>query len=365
MAQQLRRTQELQGILRRFQFNDSTGFGLDMFDSAERLTNDATSLSWIYTLRPLQLFVFWTAVYCVTIVACTIPVTAEGESEFDPQWIFIIVIALIFGLCLVPFAIHHALLIKSNKTTIESFEKHKYRMGNSGEVMQSRVLNVFDLGQKQNIAQVMGPVWYLWLIPVRNSVGDGWTFPANDYGKSMLYTDDDANSIHSHYTSQYHQRTPSSTSSPRPRGRGDRNHHRRRPSSSSALLLTHTQYRQQQQQQQQQQLQHNQQTLQQVQEHSSFDLSGSENEAWNVSGNDHWDGNGNDTDLEHDHYRRDSDESDGDHHRDDHDGHHRRGGRFRRFGTLPAIRNNSDEEAEEYLYDSDEPVTIRFTDHGR
>jgi len=59
-----------------------------------------------------------------------------------------IFVGVIFGLCLVPFAIHHTLLIKSNKTTIESFEKHKYRMGSSGEVMQSRVLNVFDLGKK-------------------------------------------------------------------------------------------------------------------------------------------------------------------------------------------------------------------------
>ena len=59
-----------------------------------------------------------------------------------------IFVGAIFGLCLVPFAIHHTLLIKSNKTTIESFEKHKYRVGSSGEVMQSRVLNVFDLGKK-------------------------------------------------------------------------------------------------------------------------------------------------------------------------------------------------------------------------
>jgi hypothetical protein len=58
-----------------------------------------------------------------------------------------ILIGIIFGLCLVPFAIHHTLLIKTNKTTIESFEKHKYRMGR-GEVMQSRLLNVFDLGTK-------------------------------------------------------------------------------------------------------------------------------------------------------------------------------------------------------------------------
>ncbi|KAF9922304.1 hypothetical protein BGZ65_009704, partial [Modicella reniformis] len=104
----------------------------------------------------------------------------------------------------------------------------------------------------------------------------------------------------------------------------------------------------------------------------SFDLSGSENEHWDGYGN--VNENENDTDdLDENHYRRDSDESHDD--GDDNDAGHGRGGRryhlpaprrFRRFGTLPPIQNDSDdEEAEEYLYDSDEPVTIRFTDHGR
>lgn len=47
--------------------------------------------------------------------------------------------------------------------------------------------NIYDF--RKNFIQVLGPVWYLWLIPVRNSVGNGWSFPANDYGKSMLSTD--------------------------------------------------------------------------------------------------------------------------------------------------------------------------------
>ncbi|KAG0336275.1 palmitoyltransferase for Vac8p [Podila horticola] len=98
-------------------------------------------------------------------------------------------LSVIFGLCLVPFAIQHILLMKDNRTTIESFEKHKYRTGTQGQVMQSRLLNVFDLGKKQNFIQVLGPVWYLWLIPVRNSIGNGWSFPASEFGKQMLERD--------------------------------------------------------------------------------------------------------------------------------------------------------------------------------
>ncbi|KAG0015921.1 hypothetical protein BGZ82_001249 [Podila clonocystis] len=102
--------------------------------------------------------------------------------------------------------------MKNNRTTIESFEKHKYRTGTQGQVMQSRVLNVFDLGKKQNFIQVLGPVWYLWLIPVRNSIGNGWSFPASEFGKQMLERDilesvtvhSGNNHEHTHHDGHYH-----------------------------------------------------------------------------------------------------------------------------------------------------------------
>ncbi|KAF9430580.1 palmitoyltransferase for Vac8p [Podila epigama] len=142
--------------------------------------------------KAFYLFVVWTALYCIMIAACTIPVAAiainlpYNENVFDPQWIFLIMLAIIFGLCLVPFAIQHTLLIKSNRTTIESFARHKYRVGSDGAVIERRMLNIFDLGKKKNFIQVLGPVWYLWLVPVRNSIGNGWTFPASEFGKQML-----------------------------------------------------------------------------------------------------------------------------------------------------------------------------------
>ncbi|KAF8975976.1 palmitoyltransferase for Vac8p [Entomortierella lignicola] len=247
------------------------------------------------------LFVFWTAVYCVTIVGCTIPVAAVAvrppyeEDAFDPQWIFMILIGMIFGLCLVPFAIHHLLLIKSNKTTIESFEKHKYRVG---------------------------PVWYLWLVPVRNSIGDGWSFPASDYVKSMLSLDTDslASSNHSHWT---------------PR------------TSTSQLTLHRTQYQD-----------HN---------NNNHRESGDSNTGGESSGHEAFDVNDNNNNSDLDNYRRDSDES----YSDDENPQRRRfqptPRRFRNQQrpafSLPV--DSDDEEAEEYIYDSDEPITIRFTDKGR
>ncbi|KAG0377135.1 hypothetical protein BGX24_006669 [Mortierella sp. AD032] len=258
------------------------------------------------------------------------------EDLFDPQWVFMILIGIIFGLCLVPFAIHHTLLIKANKTTIESFEKHKYRVGR-GEVMQSRLLNVFDLGRKQNFIQVLGPVWYLWLVPVQNSIGNGWSFPASDYGKSMLQMDDDLEPSQS----SFEDRNNSNSRNFSP-------HHEIPRHSISPLPYDH--------------LYPQNQSSQGYSTYNAYDM---EDSSYN--------NNNSNTDAfeQEDHYRRDSDESD-----DDVPGHGGRGGngggrryhqptprRFRQQGFLPTQQMSSDgEEPEEYLYDSDEPATIHFTD---
>jgi hypothetical protein len=77
MAQQLRWAQELQGVLCKF------GSLLDrpIYPSnRQSLTSLLPILLSPSTLFFLQLFVFWTAVYCVTLVACTIPVSAEAMN---------------------------------------------------------------------------------------------------------------------------------------------------------------------------------------------------------------------------------------------------------------------------------------------
>ncbi|KAF9188395.1 palmitoyltransferase for Vac8p [Haplosporangium sp. Z 767] len=289
--------------------------------------------------KAFYLFVLWTAVYCVTLVACTIPVAAEvvhlpyAENLFDPQWIFVILLGIVFGLCLVPFAIHHTLLIKSNKTTIESFEKHKYRVGNTGEVMQSRILNVFDLGRKQNFIQVLGPVWYLWLVPVRNSIGNGWSFPANDYGRNMLQVDDDSDP--SHRQGSNGLRSRSQSLSYQTNGFNHQQHSTNHWASQDPSST----------------IPHNASFL--YQSHENGGHSGYESYGLNDT-----------DDADQDHVRRDSDES------DDDQGHNGRRTyrqpaprRFRQRGFAPTMLDSEDEEVEEYLYDSDEPATIRFTGH--
>ncbi|KAF9292021.1 palmitoyltransferase for Vac8p [Mortierella alpina] len=304
--------------------------------------------------KAFYLFVLWTSIYCVTLVACTIPVVAEvvhlpyAENLFDPQWIFMILIGIVFGLCLVPFAIHHSLLIKSNKTTIESFEKHKYRIGGSGEIMQSRVLNVFDLGKRQNFIQVLGPVWYLWLVPVRNSIGNGWSFPANEYGKNMLQLDDEVgqSSAHNYRQSNINRLNNAPLGAhPQPHSHFD---------SSNGSGLHEWSHRD---------------SFSPIPHAANIFSSSANNDGGNDagtnSGYESYDMNDTD-DPDQDHYRnrRDSDESDDDQGRSRHSYHQPTPRRFRqRAGFAPALnlQNSEDDEAEEYLYDSDEPATIRFT----
>jgi hypothetical protein len=184
---------------------------------------------------------------------------------------------------------------------------------------------------RQNFIQVLGPVWYLWLVPVRNSIGNGWSFPASDYGKSMLQMDDDLEPSRSSYEDNTNfnrsfvprHDIPRHSISPLP-------HDHLYPQNQSS---------------------HGYST------YNAYDI---ESNSCNNHSTD---------DFEHeDLYRRDSDESD-----DDVPGHGTsRSGRryhqptprrFRQQGFMPTQQLSSDgEEPEEYLYDSDEPATIHFTD---
>jgi len=172
------------------------------------------------------------------------------------------------------------------------------------------------INDRQNFIQVLGPVWYLWLVPVQNSIGNGWSFPASDYGKSMLQMDDDLE--------------PSRTSF------DERNNTRSYPRHSISPLPHDHLYPQNQ-------------SSQGYSTYNAYDMEDTD-------------------DFEQDHYRRDSDESD-----DDLPGGSGGSGRryyqptprrFRQQGFAPTQLASSDgEEPEEYLYDSDEPATIHFTDN--
>lgn len=75
---------------------------------------------------------------------------------------------VVFGLALVAFTSIHVYYVISNKTTIETFEKNRYK-GAASSNNHENYVNVFDLGSRRsNWEQVMGTDVRLWFVPVGN-----------------------------------------------------------------------------------------------------------------------------------------------------------------------------------------------------
>ncbi|CAJ0905816.1 12949_t:CDS:2 [Entrophospora sp. SA101] len=68
-------------------------------------------------------------------------------DDVDLNWSFLIIIGAIFFICLIWFTLYHTSLILSNQTTIESLQKHNYKIRENTEVTTSKFLNLFDIGR--------------------------------------------------------------------------------------------------------------------------------------------------------------------------------------------------------------------------
>lgn len=143
--------------------------------------------------KPFYLFLLWATLYSFFISTSTlIPIIKYAESteepviEIDLNWTFLILLGGVFFLCLIGFTIFHTGLILSNQTTLESLQKHNYKVRENGDVTTSKYLNLFDIGRKNNWIQVMGPKWYFWFIPIGDPFNDGKSWPLNSYRYSTL-----------------------------------------------------------------------------------------------------------------------------------------------------------------------------------
>jgi len=80
--------------------------------------------------------------------------------------LLVFIVCLTFALGLSCFAATHISFVLNNHTTLESFGKHKP--------------NPYDMGWHKNFQQVFGPSPWLYFMPVRNSIGNGLSFPRKD-----------------------------------------------------------------------------------------------------------------------------------------------------------------------------------------
>lgn len=129
----------------------------------------------------LGLYVFTSLVLFYGVSSETLLDIHQGSTSI--QVVFLAVVGLVFGLGLAGFSMMHIHFVLNNKTTLESFERNRYK-----DVVDLRngYVNLFDLGKQENWREVMGADWRLWFIPVRTTRGNGLSFRYNQEAYETL-----------------------------------------------------------------------------------------------------------------------------------------------------------------------------------
>ncbi|KAI7894937.1 DHHC palmitoyltransferase-domain-containing protein [Mucor mucedo] len=152
-----------------------------------------------YNYKSFYLFLVYASMYCVFVFGASLPPTliqASGPMSIlglNLNCALLVFISGIFGLFLVPFTIFHTRQLCKNRTTIEYYEKANYRLGNNNnrvDIMRSKYFNPWDLGTRKNVQQVLGKDLIRRFIPIGKAVGDGSSFPINNYAYDTLGADD-------------------------------------------------------------------------------------------------------------------------------------------------------------------------------
>eukprot|EP00760_Papus_ankaliazontas_P001834 PhM_4_TR1063/c0_g1_i1/m.83410/K20028/ZDHHC2_15_20; palmitoyltransferase ZDHHC2/15/20 len=85
---------------------------------------------------------------------------------------FSYIVVVVFSVSLGMFVSFHFGLVMKNTTTIERLEKMDRLRGMHQHHM-------YDVGWRENFIAVFGEKWYLWLLPIATTPGDGTLFPVS------------------------------------------------------------------------------------------------------------------------------------------------------------------------------------------
>ncbi|TPP64615.1 Palmitoyltransferase [Fasciola gigantica] len=126
------------------------------------------------------LFLFHAICYCILCFLSTLGFFiyfVHNQIDFDLNGMhvfFLFVISLVFAIALFALLLFQLALLFGNSSTLEHFRSPNFR--------DSTVHTTFNLGFKSNFVQVFGTRPLLWLIPIRTSQGDGFSFPVRTAG---------------------------------------------------------------------------------------------------------------------------------------------------------------------------------------
>ncbi|KER32878.1 hypothetical protein T265_01164 [Opisthorchis viverrini] len=121
------------------------------------------------------LFLFYAICYCLLCSLASFPfvrLLIQGQLDLSTGGMhafFLFIIALVFALAVGILLGFQMILVMKNKLTLEFHRPPIFRDASRRDS--------FDLGVKQNMAQVFGNEWRLWCFPLFSSLGTGFTFP--------------------------------------------------------------------------------------------------------------------------------------------------------------------------------------------
>jgi len=93
-----------------------------------------------------------------------------GRVIRSVNFAFAYCVAVVFSISLGMFLAFHFRLVARNTTTIERLEKQD-------KLRSTARVHMYDVGTRENFIAVFGERWYLWLIPVFTTDGDGTLYP--------------------------------------------------------------------------------------------------------------------------------------------------------------------------------------------
>ncbi|KAJ1817760.1 palmitoyltransferase for Vac8p [Coemansia sp. RSA 2675] len=144
------------------------------------------------TQKAFILFLLYGCLYCTLIFVTALVgflrdfAHLDVDANISLSLIFLLIASCSFSLPLLVFGGYHVYLLLTNTTTIESYEENNFRVA-AGSQGKEKYVNLFDLGPRRNFVQVFGPSWFMWLVPVNTTIGDGVRFPISSEGYNELY----------------------------------------------------------------------------------------------------------------------------------------------------------------------------------
>ena len=139
-------------------------------------------------------FLTYVSLFCLTcccssgyaVYVFLYQLNAQSQVFLPLNWVALLVVSFVMGFAVTCFAGYSLYLAAGNRTVLESLESVRYKTSLPSRAYRYREApsssslgNIFDLGWRANISQVMGNQTWEWFIPIKPSVGDGTSFPVN------------------------------------------------------------------------------------------------------------------------------------------------------------------------------------------